>query len=170
MNHLHAIKLTELKGIGVSRAELFFRVGVENLMDLLYYFPRSYLDERNRTAISNIQLGDDVVIRARLISAPKNFHKGKWTVTNARIADESGELAVVWFNQPYLMKNLVEGQLYLFKGKVKRNYNRIQLTSPQVQKAAEDMPGIVPVYRPLAGLPGKVMRDIMEQALDEYDF
>lgn len=173
MNHLHAIKLTELKGIGVSRAELFFRVGVENLMDLLYYFPRSYLDERNRTAISNIQLGEDVVIRARLISAPRNFHKGKWTVTNARIADESGELAVVWFNQPYLMKNLVEGQLYLFKGKVKRNYNRIQLTSPQVQKAAEDMPGIVPVYPLGGGLTQKMVQAAIAQALEylteEYD-
>ncbi|MBQ7015460.1 MAG: hypothetical protein IJN10_00675, partial [Firmicutes bacterium] len=70
MKDLSAIKLTELKGIGASRAELFFRVGVENLLDLLYYFPRSYLDERSRTAISNIQMGEDVVIRARLISAP----------------------------------------------------------------------------------------------------
>ncbi len=165
MNNLHAIKLTELKGIGVNRAELFFRVGVENLIDLLYYFPRSYLDERNRTAISNIQLGEDVVIRARLISAPRNFHKGKWTVTNARIADESGELAVVWFNQPYLVKNLMEGQLYLFKGKVKRNYNRIQLTSPQVQKAEENMPGIVPIYPLGGGLTQKMVQGAIAQAL-----
>ena len=165
MKDLSAIKLTELKGIGASRAELFFRVGVENLLDLLYYFPRSYLDERSRTAISNIQMGEDVVIRARLISAPRNFHKGKWTVTNARIADESGELAVVWFNQPYLVKNLVEGQLYLFKGKVKRNYNRIQLTSPQVQKAEENMPGIVPVYPLGGGLTQKMVRAAVAQAL-----
>ena len=165
MNDLTAIKLTELKGIGMSRAELFFRVGVENLYDLLYYFPRSYLDERSRTAISNIQMGEDVVIRARLISAPRNFHKGKWTVTNARIADETGELAVVWFNQPYLVKNLVEGQLYLFKGKVKRNYNRIQLTSPQVQKAEEEMPGIVPVYPLGGGLTQKMVQGALQQGL-----
>lgn len=165
MKDLSAIKLTELKGIGTSRAELFFRVGVENLYDLLYYFPRSYLDERSRTAISNIQMGEDVVIRARLISAPKNFHKGKWTVTNARIADESGELAVVWFNQPYLVKNLVEGQLYLFKGKVKRNYNRVQLTSPQVQKAEEDMPGIVPIYPLGGGLTQKMVQAAVQQGL-----
>ena len=165
MKDLSAIKLTELKGIGTSRAELFFRVGVENLYDLLYYFPRSYLDERNRTAISNIQMGEDVVIRARLISSPKNFHKGKWTVTNARIADESGELAVVWFNQPYLVKNLIEGQLYLFKGKVKRNYNRIQLTSPQVQKAEEDMPGIVPIYPLGGGLTQKMVQAAVQQGL-----
>lgn len=150
----------------MSRAELFFRVGVENLYDLLYYFPRSYLDERRRTAISNIQVGEDVIIRARLISAPRNFHKGKWTVTNARIADESGELAVVWFNQPYLIKNLVEGQLYLFKGKVKRNYNRIQLTSPQVQKAEENMPGIVSVYPLGGGLTQKMVQAAVTQALD----
>jgi RecG-like helicase len=111
-------------------------------------------------------MGEDVIIRARLISAPRNFHKGKWTVTNARIADESGELAVVWFNQPYLIKNLVEGQLYLFKGKVKRNYNRIQLTSPQVQKAEENMPGIVSVYPLGGGLTQKMVQAAVTQALD----
>ena len=141
-------------------------MGIENLYDLLYYFPRSYLDERRRTAISNIQMGEDVIIRARLISAPRNFHKGKWTVTNARIADESGELAVVWFNQPYLVKNLVEGQLYLFKGKVKKNYNRIQLTSPQVQKAEEDLPGIVSVYPLGGGLTQKMVQTAVQQALE----
>ena len=165
MENLYTIKLTELKGIGGSRAELFFRAGVENLMDLLYYFPRTYLDERSRKAISDIQLGEDVVIRARLISSPRNFHKGKWTVTNARIADETGELAVVWFNQPYLMKNLVEGQLYLFKGKVKRNYNRIQLTSPSVQKAELEMPGIVPVYPLGGGLTQKMVQSAVRQGL-----
>lgn len=142
-------------------------------MDLLTYYPRSYLDERNRTPIGNIELGEDVVIRARLISPPRNFHKGKWTVTNARVADETGELAVVWFNQPYLIKNLQEGQIYLFKGKVKRNYNRIQLTSPQVQKAGQDMPGIVPVYPLGGGLTQKMVQSAVQQAIEwlpeEYD-
>lgn len=165
MNNLNMIQLTELKGIGSQRAELFFKNGVENVMDLITYFPRTYLDERSRTPISNIQVGEDVVIRARLISEPRNFHKGKWTITNARIADETGELAVVWFNQPYLIRNLVEGELYLFKGKIKRNYNRIQLTSPQVQKAEEDMPGIVPVYPLGGGLTQKMVQAAVQQAL-----
>lgn len=165
MNELNEIKLTELKGIGNQRAELFFKNGMESVMDVLTYFPRTYLDERSRTPISNIQLGEDVVIRARLISGPRNFHKGKWTITNARIADETGELAVVWFNQPYLVKNLQEDQIYLFKGKIKRNYNRIQLTSPQVQKAEQEMPGIIPIYPLGGGLTQKMVQSAVANAL-----
>ena len=85
MNDLSQIKITQLKGVGASRAELFFHVGVETLQDLLTYYPRSYVDERDQTLISEIVLGADVVIRAQLVSAPRNFHKGRWTITNARI-------------------------------------------------------------------------------------
>ena len=35
-------KLTELKGVGKKTAELFARVGVETLEDLVHYYPRSY--------------------------------------------------------------------------------------------------------------------------------
>lgn len=167
MNDLSQIKITQLKGVGASRAELFFHVGVETLQDLLTYYPRSYVDERDQTLISEIVLGADVVIRAQLVSAPRNFHKGRWTITNARIADETGELSVVWFNQPYLVKNLVEGETYWFKGKVKRNYNRVQLTSPKVQKAesGEEAPGIQPVYPLGGGLTQKMVQSAIRQAL-----
>lgn len=167
MNDLSQIKITQLKGVGASRAELFFHVGVETLQDLLTYYPRSYVDERDQTLISEIVLGADVVIRAQLVYAPRNFHKGRWTITNARIADETGELSVVWFNQPYLVKNLVEGETYWFKGKVKRNYNRVQLTSPKVQKAesGEEAPGIQPVYPLGGGLTQKMVQSAIRQAL-----
>ena len=170
MEDLRKIPLTALKGIGNSRAELFFRVGVENTADLLEYYPRSYLDERTRVPIKDVKEDEEVIIRAKLISEPKNFHKGRFTITNARIEDESGALAVVWFNQPYLMKSLVVGGEYLFKGKVKRNYNRKQLTAPRIQRISEDMgPGLMPVYPLGGGLTQKMVRGAISQALAMLD-
>lgn len=170
MEDLNKIPLTALKGIGNSRAELFFRVGVENAADLLEYYPRSYLDERTRVAIKDAAEDEEVIIRAKLVGEPKNFHKGRFTITNARIEDESGALAVVWFNQPYLIKSLVVGGEYLFKGRIKRNYNRKQLTAPKIQRIAEDMgPGLVPVYPLGGGLTQKMVRGAVSQALAMMD-
>ena len=113
-NELGAVPLTSFKGIGKSRAELFFKQGIVSARDVLDYFPRNYLDERQRTPISEIMVDQDVIIRGRLLGELKNFHKGRMTITNGRIADETGEIPVVWFNQPYLVNNLKAGGLYLF--------------------------------------------------------
>lgn len=168
MEEMKKRPLTELKGVGLSRAEMFFKVGVEDWQDLLEYYPRNYLDERSRTMIADVVEDEEVIIRARITSAPRNFHKGRFTITNARIEDETGELAVVWFNQPYLVKNLVPGGEYLFRGKVKRNYNKRQLTSPEVQRVVEEpVSGLVPVYPLGAGLTQKAVRGAMLSALSK---
>lgn len=169
MEQLDRIPLTDLKGIGPGRAQQFAALGILSVSDLLEYYPRQYLDERTRTAISDIQPGTDVLIRARLISEPKNFHKGRFTITNARVADETGQLAVVWFNQPYMVKNLKAGEIYLLRGRAKQNYSRLQLTSPQVRKAEDSLPGLVPVYPLSGGLTQKVIFSATGQALEKLD-
>jgi len=163
------LPITELKGIGKSRAELFFKQGVSSAEDLLWYLPRTYIDERSRTYISDILVGGDVIIRARLLYEMKNVHVRRMTITNGRIADETGELSVVWFNQPYMVKNLVPGQVYLFQGRIKENRGRIQLSSPKVQRASEEMPGIVPVYPLGGGLTQKMLSSAVSQTLELLD-
>ncbi len=171
MNSLSSIPLTKVKGIGLKRAELFYRAGIANVQDLLEYYPRTYLDERSKTAISDLKPGEDVLIRARLVSDPKNIHKGKWTITNARIADETGEMNVSWFNQPYLVKSLKIGEVYLLRGKVSDKFHRLTLQAPQVQKAIEDgsLPGLLPVYPLTKGMTQKMIRGAVDEALPLLD-
>lgn len=165
MTDLSKLSLLDLKGIGEKRKEQLFQVGVLSVMDLLEYYPRDYVDERERTRISDLMLGEDTLIRARLISAPVNYHRGRMTITRARVADESGEIGVVWFNQPYLINNLKAGEVYLLRGRVKENLRHLQLSSPKVQKATGEMPGITPVY-PLGGkLTQRIVGDSVQKAL-----
>lgn len=169
LKQLEAVQLVSLKGIGMRRLELFFQQGVHNAAELLSYFPRNYVDERMRTPISEILVDQEVIIRGRLLTELRNVHTGRMTITNGRIADETGELPVVWFNQPYMVKNLVMGKIYLFQGKVRRNGYRLQLSSPKVQPAGEDMPGIVPVYPLGGGLTQKMVSQAVDGALDLLD-
>ena len=169
LRQLETVQLVSLKGIGMRRLELFFQQGVHNAAELLSYFPRNYVDERLRTPISEILVDQEVIIRGRLVSELRNVHTGRMTITNGRIADETGQMPVVWFNQPYMVKNLVMDKVYLFQGKVRRSGNRIQLSSPKVQPAGEDMPGIVPVYPLGGGLTQKMVCQAVEGALDLLD-
>lgn len=179
MEDLHTLPLTSLKGIGPGRAEQFFEAGVENVEDLLLYFPRNYLDQTHVSTIAEGleraktmgDEGEEVLLRAKVVSEPKNFHKGRFTITNARVQDASGAIGAVWFNQPFLMKNLVNGAEYIMKGKIKRNYNRWELSSPKVQRVVEGdvLLPLLPVYPLASGLTQKIVRSAVTQALGMVD-
>ncbi len=159
--------LVAIQGIGPSRAEAFYHAGVASIEDLLNYFPRDYEDQRNLLSISQITLGEDVMIRARVLSSPQNFRKGRYTVCKARIADETGALSAVWFNQPFIAKNLKAGETYYFYGKVERKYNQIQMSSPQYRLADQqsETPSIEPIYPLTTALTQKMIRGAVKEAL-----
>ena len=167
MDNILQQPLTAVKGIGPSKAEVFHRAGIASIDDLITYFPRDYEDQRNLMAISQITLGEDVIIKARVMSAPQNFRKGRYTVCKARIADETGALSAVWFNQPFIAKNIKAGETYYFYGKAERKYNQIQLSSPQYRPADElsEAPSIEPVYPLTSALTQKMLRYAVKEAL-----
>ncbi|MCB7129063.1 MAG: hypothetical protein J3T61_05960, partial [Candidatus Brocadiales bacterium] len=55
-----------VKGIGPVRAEALGEVGIKTVEDLLYYFPRRYLDRRNIVLISDLKIGDQATVLARV--------------------------------------------------------------------------------------------------------
>ena len=168
MNRLQE-PVTSVKGVGASRAKLLFKLGIETNEDLLTHYPRDYEDYRNITQVCDITLDTDVVLKVKILNTPRTFRKGKFNVTQARIGDETGALTAVWFNQPYIGKTLTMGDLCLFRGKVQRKYNQIQMNAPDFTKIDEEMgaqEGIEPVYGLTAGLSAKVLRSTIREALD----
>ena len=97
--------LTTIKGIGPGRAELFARLGLFSLNDLLEFLPRSYLDYSRPKKIADIEDGEAAAVRIGFIGPAKLFRsKTKVTVTTVSIGDETGNMTASWFNQPYIMK------------------------------------------------------------------
>lgn len=164
--------VTSVKGVGASRAKLLFKLGIITNEDLLTHYPRDYEDYRNITRVCDIVLDSDVVLKVKILNTPRSFRKGKFNVTQARIGDETGALTAVWFNQPYIAKGLKMGDLCLFRGKVQRKYNQIQMNAPDYTIIDEEMgsqEGIEPVYGLTAGLSAKVLRSTIREALTYCD-
>ena len=63
------MKIEELSGIGKKRAELFNKLGVFSVGDLLNFYPRTYEDWSEITDIADVEDGATVCIRASVHSA-----------------------------------------------------------------------------------------------------
>ncbi len=166
-----AASLTEpvsaLPGIGPTNQQRLARLGVHTVVDLLHYFPRRYDDLRQVMTVADLQQFGNrlptvpVTIRGRLHNiTTRRTRRGK-TVANGRIGNKRGYLEVIWFNQPYLAKQLVVGRDYLFSGKLADAFGRVSLQSPAVE-SAEAAPThtarLVPIYPETEGLSSKWLR------------
>lgn len=142
-------RLEVIKGVGPKTAEALEKRGFRTLKDLLYYFPRSYEDYQSQTNIVDIKPGR-VILRGRIRNL-KNLHtrRRNFVITQGEIYDETGAVRVVWYNQPYRIKNFDEKTTYYFTGQYDFKYNRYQITAPTVAAADEieqKVDGFQPIY------------------------
>lgn len=155
-----------VKGVGPKRAELFEKVGVSTVYDLLQYCPRDYIDLSAPCEIKNAQGEDPLVIRARVVKKmpPARIRKGL-TVCKAVFTDDTDDITVTLYNQEYLFASLKEGEDYILYGKVAGNMVRREINSPMVFSAASpDL--ILPVYPLTEGLSQNIIRKAVRGALD----
>lgn len=155
-----------VKGVGPKRAELFEKVGVSTVYDLLQYCPRDYIDLSAPCEIKNAQGEDPLVIRARVVKKmpPARIRKGL-TVCKAVFTDDTDDITVTLYNQEYLFASLKEGEDYILYGKVAGNMVRHEMNSPMVFSAASpDL--ILPVYPLTEGLSQNIIRKAVRGALD----
>ncbi|MEK7076769.1 MAG: DEAD/DEAH box helicase, partial [Patescibacteria group bacterium] len=68
------------------------------------------------------------------ISVHRTFKK-RMALTEAVIRDETGKIRAVWFNQPFLAKNLKEGFLVRLSGKVAKGPGGAYLQNPAYERA-----------------------------------
>ena len=162
-----------LKGIGEKRAELFNKLGVFCVGDLLHYLPRGYEDRTDVRDICNLEEGEQVCVRGSLASGVRSFRARTGArVVKVRITDGMGIMNLTWFNAPYVMKALSAGGVFTFFGRVNRRETLFEMINPIIE--AENMAGdkmgkILPVYPCTAGLTQQNIRNAVNNALDGLD-
>ena len=86
----------------------------------------------------------------------------------ARVADESGPMVAVWFNQPWLARQLSEGTALLLHGKLRRR-NQFWVTEHEVIGAGDagiHTLGLVPVYPASQGITPERLRTLAWETSD----
>ncbi len=158
--------LDSLKGMGRARLETLEKAGIRTLADLLLTLPIRYQDTSAVTPLNEIAPGTEVCVSGFPKAAPRLSRFRGLTSVSLRLLDETGGLNVVWFNQPWLQTQIRQEDHLTLYGRVDRDkQGKIRMASPVIVKER----GILPVYRALAGLPPKTMRDLIRQALTQLE-
>jgi len=161
---LFELPITHIKGIGENTAQLFHKLGVYSVGQLLCYYPRTYEDWSNPVPITPFLEGN-VLIKARL-SAPfitSRLTAGRF-ISKAQISDDSGSVELIYFNNKYISSMLKEGEEYYFFGKVERDLSGLKMIAPTFSPVGNAL-GLHPVYSLTAGLTNKNVQRFMKEAI-----
>jgi ATP-dependent DNA helicase RecG len=89
-----------LKGVGPKKAELFGRLGVETLDDLLFYFPRGWEDRRLAAQKEPLPFLEDApVIKGKIKSVRDLYTAGRLRIFKAVLETPNGEAEASFFKQ-----------------------------------------------------------------------
>jgi len=160
-----------LKGVGPAVSALFRGIGINNVADLLDYFPRTYNDYSEIVEIAHIKPGM-VTIQAEIKQAKGRYVRRGMHITEAVASDATGSVRLTWFNQPYRADAIKPGQKYFITGKLELKAQRFSITNPSMEMASEfplHTARIVPVYRESKGITSTLLRRTLYQVLKAAD-
>ena len=168
-----------IKGVGPKRAKVLESLNIFTIKDLLYYFPRKYLDRTSLSTIGSISEGDEVNLVGRVKSVNlRRMKKGNFVTAN--VADHTGSIRLMWFNAAdYIHQSLKVGDLLTMHGKVAAYKGSPQIVHPEYDKLNANEISlttgfIIPVY-PLtddlkkSGLDNRNLRKIIYLALESVE-
>ncbi len=162
---LYDVPLSALKGLGKTRCELFSKLNIHSVGELLRFYPRTYSDWGDATPINEVKNGEKCLIKARVATAFSNARiSGGRLLSKVQVADDSGVIELVFFNNKYISSMLKYSEEYYFYGKVTRDLYGFSMTSPEFKKPS-DMEAITPVYNLTEGLTNRVVIGAVKQAL-----
>ena len=171
-----ATPLEQIKGVGPKTAQVLVAAGLTTVSDALNFLPRAYDDYSTAVNIADLQPGK-VTVKARCESVSTRIVRRGLRITTAVLADKSGKVKAVWFNQPYRETQLKSDAEFIFSGQFGMQYNRYQINNPSVElakeiakTAAENNSGIQPVYKSIKNIRSKTVQDLMKNIRPIMDF
>ncbi|MDD3487683.1 MAG: ATP-dependent DNA helicase RecG [Candidatus Moranbacteria bacterium] len=144
------------------------KLGLATVRDLLYYAPARYEDLSNKKKIGGLKVGETATI-AGTVKSINNIYafRKRIAVTEAFLDDGSGSARIIWFNQPFVTKNIRENEDYRFSGKLV-NDKRGLYFAPSSYESARRTPTntgrLVPIYPETRGITSKWLRWKITQA------
>lgn len=143
-----------MKGVGPAKALLLNKLGIFTVKDLMEYYPRVYEDRTKLKCISEFENGKQALFIATVSSPVKTQRIRKnLVIYSTFVSDDTGVCKMTWYNQTYIKTKLIEGEKYLFYGKVDLTH-RASIDSSLIYNVSDldKIQGIYPIYPLTAGI------------------
>ena len=148
--------ITAIPGVGATQETRLRKLGIETVRDLLFTFPREHHDYSKLAKIGTLPFDETCTILGRIWEVENRRTGGGRTRTVAQVSDETGAIRLVWFNQPYLLKQLTRGAYIVATGVKQRFGNSVSFAvkSHELPEQGDliNTGRLVPVYPLTEGL------------------
>jgi ATP-dependent DNA helicase RecG len=140
------------------------KLEIRTVRNLLFYPPFRYNDFSHTVPIGRIVPGTTVTVEGDVQSIKNIFTKTGKKLQEAVVADQSGMVSVIWFNQIYLPKIIHAGDRISLSGTIGFFGNKLVMESPDYEiRGSEEQTLLhtgrfVPVYSETAGISSKWLR------------
>ena len=152
-----------LKNVGQKRKQLYSKLGIQTVEDLIKFYPRSYIDYTAPKLLAECENGENVVVEGKVIRKypPAKIRKNM-TVYKLSLSDGLSTFTLTIFNNEYAYSALNLGETYLIYGRFSVLNGRYQLTLTSFIKASEGEV-MCPIYNLTNGLSnGMLVNNIRE--------
>ncbi len=173
--------LSSLPGLGPKRSAVLEKELGEaaSIEDLLYYFPRRYLD-RNLSNRVDVQVGQETTLLVQVTSVYLSHGRSSRLIANC-LGAQGLRLTLVWFRGARFLRTIIckevnliiSGKLEFFKG-LQMAHPDFEIIDPNEKKDLIHTGRIIPLYSTSEsfkrnGLDSRGIRSIMRTALDFSD-
>lgn len=166
--------ISDIKGIGAKTEELFHKLGVYTVGDMLLHYPRTYIQFPAAKYVNEAAEGEAAAVIGRIVRTPVVRKARNMPITVTSIGAAGVEMELIWFRMPYVKNNLKFGNTYIFYGKIAKKNGKLLMEQPaiytQEQYAAMEQ-AFLPVYALTGGVSNNlVMKTVRTALLDENLF
>lgn len=127
-----------LPGLTPNRIKALHHAGITRLQQLLYYFPRKYIDRSNLDSINTLDESQPESTLLVTIETTQLVGFGKTKRFEAIASDSTGQLKLVWFKGVvYFQKLILPGKQYLIWGQAKRFGMYWSISHPNMEAVTE---------------------------------
>lgn len=156
--------MERLPGVGTAIRDSLREHGVERVVDLLLRPPLRFEDRSRVWPIASLgQAQEPVVVRGRVVAVrARRALRRRLRLVEASFEDGTGTLGAVWFNQPWIARELEDGGERVLFGVVRdAPGGGLQLVNPDLDRIGDAPRGTVAVYRAVGALRGRRLARVM---------
>lgn len=165
--------IINIKGIGEKSCELFGKLDIRTVGDLIHHYPRDYETFCDPVSVAETIPGEVCTVYASVTGIPNQKKIRNLVILNVTIKDTSGAMQLTFFNMPFLKKVLKPGSFYVFRGLVQSRSAVKIMEQPKIYSYDEykkQTHVLQPKYALTKGLTNQAVQKAVKQALTFYEF
>lgn len=165
--------IEKIKGIGPKKLLALKRLKIENIYDLITYYPRTYEDNSTLKKIADLTVNEHCNLVAEIVNIKEKTSQRGLKILTLVLKDETGVIEATFFNQVYLKNKFKLGNKIFVYGKISFAYSGYGILSINVARFEINFEENTRKFNPIYTLPEiikpKEFRKILDFALNSIE-